>query len=170
MNNDQLAKWTAIVTNIAVVIGLIFVGLEFRNNTNTLEIERLDHYAEGMRNNSLMLAKNGELASIFMKAHNEPDALTAEELFRYQQYLLGVSSHIERLTQYNQRGLLPDKLWEREIAGVGFMFSGEEGLRLLQVMDKSNINSTVWSAIESAAIEAKAYCSDGKNECMAPFQ
>ena len=170
MDNDQLAKWTAIVTNIAVVIGLIFVGLEFRNNTKTLEIERLDHYAEGMRNNSLMLAKSGELANIFLKAHKEPGALTPEELFRYQQYLLGVSSHIERLTQYNDRGLLPDDLWEREIAGVGFMFSGEEGLRLLKVMDESNIDSTVWSAIGSAALEAKAYCADLKNDCMAPFQ
>jgi hypothetical protein len=170
MNSEQLSKWTAIITNIAVVIGLIFVGLEFRNNTNTLEIERLDNYTEGMRNNSLMLAKNGELARIFIMVNSDPEALSADEIFRYEQYLLGITSHIERLSQYRQRELLSESLWEREISGAGFMFSNDVGLRLLRIMDKSDINTPVWKILESSARRAKEYCIDINNECLAPFQ
>ncbi len=51
MNSDLLTRWTAIITNIALVIGLAFVGLEFRNNTRAIEAERIDSFIEGVADN-----------------------------------------------------------------------------------------------------------------------
>jgi hypothetical protein len=40
MSDGLLTRWTGISTNIAVVVGLLFVGLEFRHNTRAIEADR----------------------------------------------------------------------------------------------------------------------------------
>ncbi len=60
MNSDLLTKWTAIVTNLAVVIGSAFVGLEFRNTTRAVEAERIDNF----------FALNAEINSVVVENEN----------------------------------------------------------------------------------------------------
>lgn len=76
MKSEKISAWTIAVTNIAIVIGLIFVGLEFRANTQTLEIERLDNYTQGMWENNALVASDGELASIIVKGVTAPESLS----------------------------------------------------------------------------------------------
>lgn len=48
MNSDLLTRWTAIIANMAFVIGLSFVGLECRNNARAAEAERISGFYEGV--------------------------------------------------------------------------------------------------------------------------
>lgn len=76
MNSDLLTKWTAIITNIAVVIGLAFVGLEFRNNARAVEAERIDSFIQGSHDITALTIENGDLAEILYQAHASPSSLS----------------------------------------------------------------------------------------------
>ena len=64
MNSDLLTRWTTIITNIAVIVGLIFVGLEFRNTARAIEAERIDDFIGGNAEINSLTVESESLSEI----------------------------------------------------------------------------------------------------------
>jgi hypothetical protein len=170
MNSDLLTRWTAIITNIAVVIGLGFVGLEFRNNARSIEAERIDSFVQGVSDIIATTAENEDLAEILYQAYADPDSLTGVRLDRAQNVMMLQHNNFRRVYIQHQAVLLPDNMYEYERTAVGFSFSSEIGLNLVALFQASTVGGQVWDIIGESAKQAKAYCIDPQNTCVARFE
>lgn len=89
--NLGLSEWAQIaeiVGSVAVVISLIFVGLEVRNAAEQLE-QASDSTADSVNSQmSLMIGSDPELAALVHRGEWEPEALTPEEMFRFENLAL----------------------------------------------------------------------------------
>jgi hypothetical protein len=170
MNSDLLTKWTAIITNIAVVIGLVFVGLEFRNTARAIEAERIDDFIGGNAEINSLTVESESLSELLFKAHTAPDSLTGIELDRVQNWLLMNYDSFRRQTLAQKSGLLPDDVYEVQKAGIGFVFISNAGLDLIDLFRASGLDDKTWEAISASAKEARKYCLNSANRCMARYE
>jgi hypothetical protein len=170
MNSDLLTRWTAIMTNIAVVIGLGFVGMEFRNNARSIEAERIDSFTQGVAEiQSLWLGSN-DLSEIIYQAYAEPDSLSGSNLDRVQHMMLLYASNFKRMYLAYQSGLLSDELFQSEKNAIGFAFSSDIGRNTIDLMRESNLTDESWRIISESAEQARAYCLNLKNTCAARYE
>jgi hypothetical protein len=170
MNSDSLAKWTAISTNIAVVIGLAFVGLEFRNTTRAVEAERIDSFIGGNAEINSLLVENESLAELVFRAHMPKASLTGSELDRAQSWMLMNYDSFRRQMLAHQADLISDELYEEQKVGIGFVFSSDAGLELIDIFRASALDNAVWKTISESTEAARKYCLDSANKCMARYE
>jgi hypothetical protein len=128
MNSDLITRWTAIITNFAVVAGLVFVGLEFRNNTRAIEAEGVDSFIQGVTDHTTTLVANADLSKLMFRSYADPDSLTGAELDRIQNLLVLNHNNFRRVYLQHQSGLVSDDMYEYEKRAVGFAFSSDAGL------------------------------------------
>jgi hypothetical protein len=170
MNNDLLARWTAITTNIAVVIGLVFVGLEFQNNSRLIEAERIEGYSNRVAEIQALWVGKDNLADILYKSHAKPDELSVSDLNRLQHLLYLYQNNFTRIYQAHQAGLVPDDVYATEKSSIGFTFSSDIGLDLIELMQQSELGELSWSEVKDSAIKARAYCLNPKHKCAAMYE
>jgi hypothetical protein len=170
MNSDMLTKWTAIITNIAVVTGLAFVGLEFRNNTKAFEAERIDSFVQGVSDVNAVTLESEDLTEILYQAYADPDSLTGSRLDRAQHWMLTNYTNFLRVYLAHEAGLLPDHVYEIQEAGIGFAFSSDIGLDLIDIMRPSGLGENLWEVVRVSAEQARAYCFNPQNHCVARYE
>ena len=96
---------------IAVLIGLIFVGLELRQNTAAVEAASLQNQTDSSTEFLLLIAADEELTRIWMEATRDPDRLGEIDAQRY--FLISRSRWLRMQNAYLQwrRGTLTDEDW-----------------------------------------------------------
>ena len=169
MNSDQVSKWTTIITNIAVIIGLVFVGLEFRNNARAIEAERIDSFMSGWNDVTASLIQGDQSSEIYYRAHAEPESLSNYEQSRFQHYLQIAFNNFERVYQARKSGLIPDELWETHRAGIGFAFISKQGRETIEIYSASSLNTPMWDIMRESADQALAFCLNPENRCIEPL-
>ena len=169
MGSDRISKWTATLTNIAVVIGLIFVGLEFRANTRAIESESPDSFMSGWNDAYAALLQSDKGSEIYYRGYAAPDSLNPQEESVFMLYLALASGNFERIYRARELGLVPDETWESHKAGLGFVFLSEIGREHVRIMADSSLNNPMWRIIDQSTNDALAYCLNGNNSCVEPM-
>lgn len=169
MSSDRISKWTATLTNIAVVIGLIFVGLEFRANTRAIESESLDSFMSGWNDTNAAILQNDRTSEIWYRGYADPKSLTAHEKSVFMLFLQFSSSNFERIYRARELELIPDETWESHKAGIGFVFLSEIGREHVRIMLDSSLNNPMWEIIDQSTNDALAYCLNDNNSCVEPM-
>lgn len=167
MTNERITKWTTIVTNVAVVIGLLFVGLEFRNSTRSAESERIDSLTQGSIDINRVYVEDEKLSDIMLRSYTDPGSLSPTDRDRLQHLILISYLHFRRIHRAHQSGLLPDDVYEIEKSGIGFAFASSIGREVIQSFHSSDaLRGEVWGIISESSEQARAYCSDPQNICL----
>jgi len=170
MDSDLLAKWSATITNIAIVIGLVFVGLEFRNTTKAIEADRVDSITQAiMESNQLLLQTEG-LAEILYKAYASPEELTPIEEDKLVSYMYVTYTQFRQIHQTYLAGLYPEGQWQSQKASIGFGFSSELGIAYIDILRSSAMDSDTLDVIHQSAINARDYCKSPNNVCTGRFE
>jgi hypothetical protein len=96
----------------AVLLGLIFVGLEVKQNTAAMQAATIQGLADSSQEQLLMLASNPELIEIQQKAITEPDQLS--EIEARQNFLIERSRWLRSHVAFQQfrRGTLGEEDWQ----------------------------------------------------------
>ena len=170
MSDGLLTRWTAIITNAAIVVGLVFVGLEFRNTTKAVEAERIDSFIAGNAEINAILLENESLAKLIYSVHTNPDTLTEIDLDRVQTWLLMNYDSFRRQKLAHESGLFPDDVYQQQKDGIGFVFISDAGFELIDLFRASALRDTTWDAIYESAKVAQRYCLDSANSCMARYE
>jgi hypothetical protein len=90
MRKLSLSDWAhlaEVITSVFVIISIIYVGIELRQNTQELQLVSYLGTQESMINADLTVAANADLNLIVMKADTAPDSVSEEEWARYKHYL-----------------------------------------------------------------------------------
>ncbi len=171
MDSNSIAKWTAIITNIAVVVGLVFVGLEFRGNTQAFESERIESYTQGTLDIQKMSVADSELSDILLKSYSSPDSLTKTDIDRIENWLTLHYSNFRRIHTAYLKGLIPADIYDFERAGAGFNFASDIGIGVIEVfLSSTALDNETWVVLKASAEEARAYCENSGNKCLERYE
>jgi hypothetical protein len=108
MKLDGLNRWLTLVANFGVVAGLIFLGVEIRQNTTALQAAAIQESTNVARQQILTLATDGELTRLTMENYDELDPADQRRLFWLDRsFWLGMQGQYRQW----QLGVLPEQEW-----------------------------------------------------------
>ena len=108
---SKMHQAAELVAAIAVVISLIFVGLQIRDNTVASEAAT---YQASVAYDVEILLNAGvspETARVFYTSRDDPDSLDEDELLQGQTLLTATLRHMENLYVQHEAGMLSDEAW-----------------------------------------------------------
>ena len=108
----QLGVIAEIVAAIAVVISLIFVGREVRQNTSATQAATYQEIIRASNEYLLALASDSALTEIVRAAETDPTSLNESEMRRYFSYSRVFWRNMENAFVQQQRGVLGEAEWE----------------------------------------------------------
>ena len=90
MDSDRLNRWLALAANIGVLVGIVFLAVEIRQNTIAVQTAALQQHFE--QHTGLVMARvnNAELRAVFLKATDGTEMLSAEEEAILGPYIISV--------------------------------------------------------------------------------
>jgi hypothetical protein len=111
MKSENLRGLLDLAGGAAVLIGLVFVGLELRQNTEAVEAASLQNQTDASTEFLLLIASDAELARIWFESSRHPDQLSEIDSIRY--FFLSRARWLRMQNAYLQwrRGTLSDEDW-----------------------------------------------------------
>ncbi len=119
----MLADLGEFVSGVAVVVSLVYLAFQVRQNTRSLQAE---NYARGLDRVAQMQARlsaDAALARIFGRAALDPATLAPEERIRFTWALYEMFGAFEFMFHQARRGALPAEVWERWSATLAWWIS-----------------------------------------------
>lgn len=114
----EFALIAEIISALAIVISLLFVGIQIRANTKATQASTFHEIAALDINILLNFGSSNELSRIITTFRDNPESLTDEEQ-NHEFYLFGAEvRHIENLFLQNENKMLSAKNWKSRKALV----------------------------------------------------
>ncbi len=104
----------AIGANVAVLVGLVFVAFQIRQNTTAL---RATAYQTWLATNAQlnMAITTGDLSSIIAAGHADAKKLTADNNTAYAMWIYSFMQMAQATDYLHRQGAIDDALWTNEI-------------------------------------------------------
>ena len=114
MDFSKLNHWLQVSANIGIVLGLVLVGVQLKQNSDLTRIQML--YEESQRAVNLELQVVGERgAEVWAKSIEDPENMTLEEI-RIMEALLWSFIEVQRGTyRLATLGLIEDADWKQRV-------------------------------------------------------
>ena len=114
MSKLKLSEWASIAeitASFAVILSLVYVGIELRHNTQALQHDSYQNVLDRMSNEQAILAANEDLLQIVMRAEESPESLSSIEWRRFRHLVLPSFGTWEYIYLANQDGAVSDLQW-----------------------------------------------------------
>ena len=92
----------------AILVGLIFVGLELRQNTAALSAQAIFQLNDSANEAHRSLAQDPALSELVHKGNEDPESLTDDERRRFTSWLRAVFNNHESAWIYHRKGLIQE--------------------------------------------------------------
>ncbi len=118
MQKSDLREWLSLA---AVVMGLVFVGCELRQNTTLQRITATQTLAAEYADALEVMAYQGDAACIYVLGINGLDNLDDSERLRFFVIMFEIFRAAEQLHYYSLEGMVETRIWrgfERQVAEV----------------------------------------------------
>jgi hypothetical protein len=100
-----------LIAAFAVVISLIFVGLQIKGNTIATEAATYQDTVAYDIEILLNMASTPEMARVFFTFRDDPESLSEDEFLQGQTLLNATVRHLENLYLQHEAGMLSDAAW-----------------------------------------------------------
>jgi hypothetical protein len=97
-----------ITSAVAVVLGLIFVGLELKQNTAAISAQAIFELNASSNEAFREVAQNPELADLLNRGYADPQTLDTNERYRFNYWLRSVFNANESAYLYYKKGLIEE--------------------------------------------------------------
>lgn len=102
MTIEKLNPWVAMVTNVGVLLGVVFLVLELNQNTSAIKTQNEYNNVSQWSALTQMTATSPEIADILVRGSQDISVLTPAEQVRYRSYMSSLIGVLE-LTFYSIR-------------------------------------------------------------------
>ncbi len=116
MDVEKTNRWLALLANIGVIIGIVFLAIEVSQNSDVLRQGSALSTSQGvLEANSIMdssyrlLAQDPVLAQLVSDGHSAPEDLTDLEWKQFSHWLRADINAAEAIWFYYARGLIPEQ-------------------------------------------------------------
>ncbi|WP_412061288.1 hypothetical protein [Rubrivirga sp. IMCC45206] len=108
---DTAATVATIVSSLAVVVGLVFVAIELRQNTLAQRVTATQTLVVDYETAVDLLAKTPESACIYVRGNSGLDNLTGIERYQYFVMWFHLLRSAEQLHYYSLEGMVDARIW-----------------------------------------------------------
>lgn len=126
-NSDRLLKWLSIGANIAILIGLIFVIMELRQNNDSLKLQSQDAIADGFVQLNLASISDSTVARLWVLGLHAPDRLNEVHAIQFSFYMRGVFNQFFRIHNLYKTGTLSKEEWSSYAGEAAYLMSTQGG-------------------------------------------
>jgi len=111
---DKANHWLVLITNLAVIAGIVFLAIELRQNTKQLELQSYQSWVAV--NTELNIAiTNPLLSTIVSRGHADSANLTSETYIAYAMFHISMLQMAQSTHYLYREGSLDRELWELEM-------------------------------------------------------
>ncbi len=157
---DQLANIAEISAAALVIVSLIYVGLQVRQNTVTIKSQAVGS-ANQQAKTELLWFGNKEFAPLFQKSINAPETLTKDDIHQLNVWNLMVLNGRSNDYQLYKMGTLTEERWKVNEPAVKYVLSGEWHRNWLKVGGRHFLEDEfidwVESVLDGSDFETSAY-------------
>jgi hypothetical protein len=111
MKTKRYAQIAEIIGAVAVIVGLIFVGLELRQNTLMQRVTATQTLVVDYENALDVLAHDADTACIYVRGINSLDNLNGIERYRFFVIWFHILRAGEQLHFYSLEGMVDQRIW-----------------------------------------------------------
>ncbi len=97
-----------VLGGIAVVVSLLLVAFEVRQNTVAFAAQALSELNQGGNSLAVEISINPDLAELIIRGHQKPEALDEAERLRYEVLLNAIINNHEAAWIYREKGLIAE--------------------------------------------------------------
>ena len=109
MTLQDLANLGEVIGAIAVIISLIYLAVQIRENTQAMQREATQDIIRSLNEQLRFVIESPDLAALYLKASERPEELTAEERFRFQSVVTFSFTIFELALGYHRDKMLSDE-------------------------------------------------------------
>jgi hypothetical protein len=129
MNSESsLSRSLTVGANMAVLLGLIFVGVEVRNSRAAAEAQAADGIADGFLQLTLTQMTDSTVAKVWTTGLREPDSLNDTEAIQFSMHMRALFNQFHRVHRLYRTGLITEADWERYARQAAGMMATPGGL------------------------------------------
>ena len=107
-----------ILTAGGVILSLLFVGFELRQNTNAVKATAIQEYASNFREHSALYINDPDMARIITLAMTDFEKLNQEESQRFVGWSYAGTLLAQSAFRQWQLGVLPDEEWSIVVTAI----------------------------------------------------
>jgi hypothetical protein len=108
----QIAQVAQIVVAAAVVLSLLYLGTEVRQNTVAIRAAAMQNVAATDAGVLMTLASNSGLARVVQLGHRDPSQLSEADAWRYELYMRQFWLTMQNVYQQSDLGLMDPSVWD----------------------------------------------------------
>jgi hypothetical protein len=109
---SRVNQWISVGANVAVLLGLIFVGLEVRNSRAAAEAQAADGIADGFLQLNLLYITDSTVAKVWQRGSLEPNSLSDMEALQFSMHMRALFNQYTRVHRLYRAGLIREEDWE----------------------------------------------------------
>ena len=123
MTLQDLANLGEFIGSVAVVLSLVYLAIQVRQNTASIRTENFARALERVSAMQSLLFENRDLAQLQAQGVLDPSALTRAERLQLTWWLTEAFGAFEFMFHQAKGGALPDEVWARWSATIGWWLS-----------------------------------------------
>jgi hypothetical protein len=123
MNLESLANLGEIIGAAAVVVSLIYLAVQVRQNTQSQRIENYVRALDRLSAFQSLLSQDGDLSQLFTKGVADTSTLSQQERIQFTWSLYEAFGAFEFLFHASQTKSVPDEVWARWASTVAWWLS-----------------------------------------------
>lgn len=154
MNTEKLERWISLGANVGVLAGIVFLGVEIQQNTETTRAQMIQSRAE-VAINLAAETFNSEFIPAIIGKGDLPETLTEEESFRLMTWVRASLRNQDNNFQQYQQGYLGDHMPQAIRAASRSIILGNPVGMDLWVRSKASYSSDFVDFIDAALAEAE---------------
>ena len=109
---NELGSLGEFISGLAVIVTLVYLALQIRHNTRAVRSSMHQDMIDSTLRIAESLSDNESVARIVLKADEDYDKLTREELLRFESYAERVFSNFESAFYSYRNSMIEEDLWE----------------------------------------------------------
>jgi len=141
---DALGNIGDFIGGIAVIITLIYLAVQVRQNTRATRLASMQSTMLAAQNVGILPAKDRELARVVRVGLTTPDKLNEDEFQQLRYFLISMLRVHEDMFVQHGAGVVDDETWVARSASLRTIFSLPGGQRVWEASSAYRDDFTAW--------------------------
>jgi hypothetical protein len=151
MSLEDLGNIGEFVAAVAVVVSLIYLAVQIRQNTGSLRTSAYEHVATGAADLNARISESAELTKLVTLGGLDPDRLSPEERVRFMFLMFAIFGNLEFIFQQWQRGLIEPDAWDRWSQTIRY-YTWQPGVRSWWAIKPAPFSESFTRYVESECL------------------
>lgn len=121
MSLDALGNIGDFLGGIAVIITLIYLAIQIRQNTSTVRANGAAAHNQGLNNIMLLLAQDDDARELYFRGLAEYDGLSETQKRKFDSVVLYFVQGILRSFHLHREGVISEDAWQESLYSLKFL-------------------------------------------------